>query len=57
MQFLIGVFLGFFTGVCASFGIVIYIGKREIKKRGKRSQNWQKIKKELDKEIKKEWDI
>lgn len=57
MQFLIGVFLGFFTGVCASFGIVIYIGKREIKKRGKRSQDWQKIKKEIDKAIKEEWEI
>lgn len=57
MQFLAGVFLGFFAGMCASFGAVIYIGKREIKKRGKRSQDWQKIKKEVDKSIMKEWDI
>ena len=57
MEFLAGVFLGFCTGVCASFGAVIFIGKREIKKRSKRSSDWQKVKKEVDKSIVKEWDI
>lgn len=49
--------MGFCVGVCASIGITVYLGHREIKKRSKRSQNWQKIKKELDKENMKEWDI
>ena len=57
MQFLLGVFLGFCIGVCASFGIVTYLGHREIAKRNRRATNWQKVKKEVDKEIMKEWSL
>ena len=57
MFYLVWFVMGFCVGVCASVGITVYLGHREIKKRGRRSQNWQKIKKELDKENMKEWDI
>ena len=49
--------IGLTCGVCGTIGYVMYLGHREIAKRSKRSQDWQKIKKELDKENMKEWDI
>ena len=47
--------IGLTCGVCGTIACVTYLGHREIKKRSKRSQDWQKIKKELDKESIKEW--
>jgi uncharacterized membrane protein YdjX (TVP38/TMEM64 family) len=49
--------IGLTCGVAGSFFCMLYLGHREIAKRNKRSQNWQKIKKELDKENMEEWDI
>lgn len=57
MEYLICVILGFFSGVCATVGVVTYLGKREIKRRENRSKKWQKIKKEIDKAIAEEWEI
>lgn len=48
---------GLLIGVVGTIGYVMYIGHREIKKRGKRSADWQKVKKVLDKENIKEWGI
>lgn len=49
--------IGLTCGVCGTIGYVMYLGHREIAKRSKRSQDWQKIKKELDKENMREWEI
>lgn len=57
MDYLICVGLGFFSGVCATIGIAIYVGKVQINKRNQRATNWQKVKKSLDKEIKDEYGI
>ena len=57
MFYLVWFVMGFCVGVCASIGITVYLGHREIKKRSKRSQNWQEVKKEIDKAIKEEWEI
>lgn len=49
--------VGLTFGACGTIGYVTYLGHREIAKRNKRSQNWQKTKKEIDEAIMKEWDI
>ena len=49
--------IGLTCGVAGSFFCMLYLGHREIAKRSKRSQDWQKVKKEVDKDIMKEWDI
>ena len=49
--------VGLTFGVCGTIGYVMYLGHREIAKRNKRSQNWQKTKKEIDKAISEEWEI
>lgn len=49
--------VGLTCGVAGSFFSLLYMGHREIAKRSKRSQDWQKVKKEVDKAIKEEWEI
>lgn len=49
--------IGLTFGVCGTIGYVMYIGHKEIKKRNKRSQNWQKAKKKVDQDISKEWGV
>ncbi len=49
--------MGFCVGVCASIGITVYLGKREVAKRQKRSKVWQEIKKQTDKDFSDEWGI
>ena len=49
--------VGLVCGVSGTFFCMLYLGRREIAKRNKRSQKWQKIKKEVDKDIMKEWGI
>ena len=49
--------IGVVMGVAGSIGYVMYLGHREIAKRNKRATNWQKVKKEVDKEIMKEWSL
>ena len=49
--------IGLTCGVSGTFFALTYLGHREIVKRNKRAEDWQKIKKEVDKNIMKEWDI
>lgn len=49
--------IGVVMGVAGSIGYVMYLGHREIKKRGRRATNWQKIKKEVDKDIQDEYGV
>lgn len=42
--------IGLVCGVSGTFFYMLYLGHREIAKRNKRSKDWQKIKKEVDKE-------
>lgn len=49
--------VGLTCGVCGTFGYVMYLGHREIAKRGKRSADWQKVKKKLDKDIQDEYGV
>jgi hypothetical protein len=56
-EFLLGVGFGFLVGVCAVIGFINFLGKREIKKRQKRSKVWQEIKKKTDKDFTDEWGI
>lgn len=49
--------MGFCVGVCASIGVTVYLGKREISKRQKRNKTWQEKKKQMDKEFREELDI
>ena len=53
MWFLSGVLIG----VVGTIVCVTYLGHKEIKKRGKRSSEWQKVKKKIDKEFREEMDI
>lgn len=49
--------IGLTFGVVGTLAGVTYLGHREIKKRSKRSSNWQKAKKKLDQDISEEWGI
>jgi uncharacterized membrane protein YdjX (TVP38/TMEM64 family) len=49
--------IGLTCGVCGTFGYVMYLGHREIAKRSKRSKNWQKVKKSMDKEFNDEYGV
>jgi hypothetical protein len=46
--------LGFIVGAVFVVSYVLYLGNREIKKRSNRSADWQRIKKGLDSQFKKE---
>lgn len=48
---------GVVIGVTGTIAFVMYIGDREISKRNNRATNWQKVKKNLDKEIQDEYGI
>ena len=49
--------IGLVMGVTGSIAYVMYLGHKEIKKRSKRSRDWQKIKKEVDKDIQDEYGV
>lgn len=49
--------IGLTFGVVGTLAGVTYLGHREIKKRSKRSTNWQKAKKKVDQDISEEWGI
>ena len=49
--------MGFCCGVCTSIGVTVYLGQREIAKRRNRVTNWQKIKKDVDKNFHDEYGI
>lgn len=49
--------MGFCCGVCTSIGVTVYLGQREIAKRRNRVTNWQKIKKDVDKNFHDEYGV
>lgn len=49
--------IGVIVGMLGSFGVVVFFGKKEISKRSKRSSDWQKRKKTIDKEIMDEYGV
>ena len=49
--------MGFCIGVCATIGVTVYLGYREIRKRKNRATNWQKIKKDVDKNFYDEYGV
>ena len=57
MDYFICIALGFLSGVCATIGIAVYVGKVQINKRKNRATNWQKIKKNMDKEFHDEYGV
>lgn len=48
---------GIMVGVAASLGSIMYLGNKEINKRKKRATDWQKAKKQIDKEIMDEYGV
>jgi hypothetical protein len=48
---------GVFIGVIGTIVCITYIGHKEIKKRGKRSSEWQKIKKKMDSDFHDEYGV
>lgn len=48
---------GVMVGVAASLGSIMYLGNKEINKRKKRATDWQKAKKQIDKEIMDEYGV
>lgn len=53
MWFLSGVLIG----VVGTIVCVTYLGHKEIKKRGKRSSEWQKVKKKIDSDFHDEYGV
>jgi uncharacterized membrane-anchored protein YhcB (DUF1043 family) len=48
--------VGLVIGVVGTISFVMFLGDREIRKRSKRSTDWQMIKKKIDKEFREEMD-
>lgn len=48
---------GLAIGVTGTIAYVMYLGEKQINKRKHRATNWQKIKKELDKEFHDEYGV
>ena len=57
MDYFICIALGFLSGVCATIGIAVYVGKVQINKRKNRASDWQKIKKNMDREFHDEYGV
>lgn len=57
MEIIIWFLLGLFVGYVSIFVAVLYLGNREITKRQKRSADWQKKKRDIDKDIMDEYGI
>lgn len=48
---------GVVIGVTGTIAYVMYLGEKQTNKRKKRATNWQKVKKELDKEFHDEYGV
>lgn len=49
--------MGLVIGVTGTIAYVMYLGEKQINKRKKRATNWQKIKKNMDKEFHDEYGV
>ncbi len=48
---------GLVVGVVGTISSIMFLGDREIKKRGRRSSEWQKIKKKIDSDFHDEYGV